>query len=265
VIVAICADKGSPGVTTLTLALGLVWPGERLVLEADPAGADLAFRLRRRDRGAGLDPDPSVLSLAVDARAGLAPESLPSYAQPTTLGVAVIPGAPTAEDHQPMRDLWQRVAAEAAAWRGVVLTDLGRLQPGHPARSLAQAATVMLLLTRPALEGLYRMRHRVIELAQLLGSQEERLPIAVAVLAPPTQRRAAVDHVTRVVRAAGSSAMVAGCFAADPLGERALYGAEQRQLTRSPLVASASALAEALTDRWPELNGEQPQSSGVVA
>ena len=46
-IVTVCSDKGSPGVTTLAVAIGLVWPVPRLVLEADPAGGDLAFRMRR--------------------------------------------------------------------------------------------------------------------------------------------------------------------------------------------------------------------------
>jgi hypothetical protein len=44
VIVAVCADKGSPGVTTLALALGVVWPGERVCL----MGSCPATRKRRR-------------------------------------------------------------------------------------------------------------------------------------------------------------------------------------------------------------------------
>ena len=45
VIVAVGSDKGSPGATTLATALGLVWPGDRLLCELDPRGADLPFRL----------------------------------------------------------------------------------------------------------------------------------------------------------------------------------------------------------------------------
>jgi Flp pilus assembly CpaE family ATPase len=43
---ALCSAKGSPGVTTLTCALGAVWPFERrvVVIEADPSGGDLAAR-----------------------------------------------------------------------------------------------------------------------------------------------------------------------------------------------------------------------------
>ena len=59
-IVTLCSDKGSPGVTTLAVALGLVWPVQRLVLEADPAGGDLAFRMRQPGGGGPLGPDPSA-------------------------------------------------------------------------------------------------------------------------------------------------------------------------------------------------------------
>jgi hypothetical protein len=274
VIVAVCADKGSPGVTTLALALGLVWPGQRMLLEADPAGADLAFRLHHADsrgeggggRGVGLASEPSVLSLAVDARTGLATGSLPGYVQQTRLGVAVIPGPPTAEDHHPMRDLWPQVAREAAAWGGVVIADLGRLQPWHPALPLVQAATVVLVLARPDVEGLYRVRHRVTELGHLLSGGDDAPGVAVAVLASRGQSRAAVDHATRVLAASGSSAVVVGVVAVDPSGVGALHGRERgRRLGRSPLVTSAAALADAMISRWPLLAGTEPSPHEVVA
>ena len=42
-IVSICADKGSPGVTTAATALAMAWSGELVVLEADTSGGDLAL------------------------------------------------------------------------------------------------------------------------------------------------------------------------------------------------------------------------------
>ncbi len=45
-VIAVCSAKGSPGVTSTVLALGLIWPldaGRRvLVVDGDPAGADIA-------------------------------------------------------------------------------------------------------------------------------------------------------------------------------------------------------------------------------
>ena len=137
VIVSVCSDKGSPGVTTLATALGLVWPGERVVLDADTAGGDLPFRLWRATvRGAG----GAVVAGPVDRGAGH--------------------GGPAGADRRPVRcrsrrtprwgcrwcrvrcprngsgrcaSLWPRVAAELAAWPGTVIADLGRLQPGNAA------------------------------------------------------------------------------------------------------------------------------------
>ena len=44
-IIGVCSNKGAPGVTTLATALALTWPGDTVLLEADPSGADLPFRL----------------------------------------------------------------------------------------------------------------------------------------------------------------------------------------------------------------------------
>ena len=90
VIVTVCADKGSPGVTTLATVLGLVWPGPRAVVEADTAGSDLSFRLRPAVNGGVLGgrlaPDPSIAALATAARLGLTDAGPLPYAQDTSLG-----------------------------------------------------------------------------------------------------------------------------------------------------------------------------------
>ena len=259
----------------LALALALAWPGERLLLEADPTGGDLAFRLRGTDGGLGLDPEPSVLSLAVDARTGLEAGSFPSYAQTTCAGRAVIPGAPTAEDHQPMRELWARVAAEAAAWDGVVLAELGRLHPGHPGLPLLHAAAVVVIAgSDHSVEGLYRLRHRVAELEHLRshhpGAAVPRagthdVGVAVAVIETRVRNRVAIEQATRVLRSAGSAAFVAGWLASDPSGVSTLYaGRPERRLARCALVTSARALAQALIARWPDLAAAPSSTEGVV-
>ncbi len=67
-IVSVCADKGAAGVTTLATVLAMVWPTERVLLEADCSGGDLAFRLRHDDRYCCvyrmLDTKTYVLSLS---------------------------------------------------------------------------------------------------------------------------------------------------------------------------------------------------------
>ena len=65
--VALCGDKGAPGVTTSALALASAWPGPAVVVEASPAGGDLAIRLH--PKGAVLPETPTVLSVVTASRA----------------------------------------------------------------------------------------------------------------------------------------------------------------------------------------------------
>ncbi len=44
-LIALCADKGRPGVTTAALALAALWPRRAAVAELDQAGGDLVMRL----------------------------------------------------------------------------------------------------------------------------------------------------------------------------------------------------------------------------
>jgi hypothetical protein len=83
VIVTVCADKGSPGVSWTATVLGMVWPGERVLLEADPSGGDAVLRLRTPE-GQLLARQPALRGLAVDARSGNLPTSLLSYAHQTS-------------------------------------------------------------------------------------------------------------------------------------------------------------------------------------
>ena len=75
--VALASAKGSPGVTTLALALGLVWPKPVLVGELDPAGGDLVARLP-------LERSGGLAALAAAARHTIDGEQLAAHAQPVT-------------------------------------------------------------------------------------------------------------------------------------------------------------------------------------
>ncbi len=263
-IVAVCADKGSPGVTTLAMVLGMVWPGERLVLEADPSGGDLAFRARHVEGGGLLAAEPTVLSLAADARTGLPDGTLAQYAQPTTVGVPVIHGPPGAAAFVPMRGLWPVVASEAARWSGTVIADLGRLQPGNAALPLAKAATAVLVLAQVSVESLYHLRERVQDLSAIIGDpSRERHPVAVVVAARRGDDRA-LTQVRRMLDAVGSPIPVAGVLATDPAAAEALRTGEiRRGLDRSDLIRSAAELAGTLLTWWPQL-ADPPLQVGHV-
>ncbi len=100
-LVAVCSAKGSPGATSLALTLTAAWPepGASL-LEADPTGADLAFRCRHAS-GREIAASPNTLGLATAVRGGglngstdaiADPHLLEEYSQPLACGVQLIPG-----------------------------------------------------------------------------------------------------------------------------------------------------------------------------
>jgi MinD-like ATPase involved in chromosome partitioning or flagellar assembly len=93
-LIAICSLKSSPGVTTLTVALGARWPGSEtpVVVEADPAGGDLLTRFR-------LNPDLTVVGLAASTRVRGAVdlEELARHVQFLPGGLRVVPGPVAAE------------------------------------------------------------------------------------------------------------------------------------------------------------------------
>ena len=210
----------------------------------------------RRPTWARIDAHPSVLSLAADARGALPDGGVLRYTQPTSLGLPVLPGALSAEGFGAMARLWPRVAELAAGWDGTVIADLGRFQPGDPAAPIARASTVLLLLARPDLAGLYHLRDRVAELAATYGDPAaERNPVAVVVRAPAGHAgKTAVGQVRQLLEAAGSPIPVVGMFSDDQAGIGLLRAGQlSRRLLGSELVRSGQALAETVLSWWPQL------------
>jgi MinD-like ATPase involved in chromosome partitioning or flagellar assembly len=249
VIVVVCSDKGAPGVTTLATVLALAWPSERVLLEADPSGGDLSLRMRAPETPY-LAREPTLLSLAMAVRSGARGDGLPEYAQDTSLGVAVIPGPPSAQAWTPMLHLWSQVAARIQEWAGTVIIDVGRLQPGHPGMALVAVADAVLLLTTATVDGLFHARERAQELEQVLGERSgRRSPVGVVVRASGKDKRSLTD-VGQVLQ---NLVPVIGGFADDPGGIQALLaGTDTAELRRSALMRSAVELVARIRRTWPE-------------
>ncbi len=261
-IVAVCSDKGSPGVTTLATALALTWPGRRLVLEADPSGGDLSMRTR----APGLDylaREPTILDFAMAVRSGAHGDGLDDYAQDSSAGVPVVPGPAVADGWAPMQHLWAQVAARLGDWPGTVVIDLGRFQPGHPGLALAETADVVLVLTRPTMDGLLRTRDRARQVQQILdrgtGSPGR---VGVVVRAGAKDRRA-LDDVHQVLAA---STPVVGGFADDGPAVEALWrGPDTADLRGSALLRSGHELIARIRRLWPDIDlpvDDQPLTGG---
>jgi MinD-like ATPase involved in chromosome partitioning or flagellar assembly len=247
VIVAVCSDKGSPGVTTLATVLALVWEGERVLLEADPSGGDLSLRLRQPGREY-LSREPTILTLAMAVRGGARGETLLGYAQDTSLGIAVIPGPPVAEAWTPMLHLWSQVADRIQEWAGTVIIDLGRLQPDHPGLALAQAADAVVLLTTATVDGLFHARERAAALERAIGGSAQEQRVGVVVRAG-SRDKGALSEVHQVLQ---HLVPVVGGLADDPAGVSALLaGSDSAHLRRSLLIRSGAALAARIQQTWP--------------
>jgi hypothetical protein len=266
-IVAICADKGSPGVTTATVALAMAWPGERLVVDADPAGGDLEFRARHPTTGGRIRSEGGLLALAADTRLTLSPEALPGYAQPTLWGVDVICGPPNATSYAPMRSLWPAVADTLAAWPGTAFADLGRLYPGTPTMALAHRSTVILVLTEVSVEHLFHLRGRVPELASQFGDPSQPVnPVAVVALARRRDAADAVQQISRVLESVGCPVPVLGSLAIDPgSAQRLREGQIWVRMGRGHLLRSAADVVDRVTERWPTLATADPAAATVAS
>jgi hypothetical protein len=149
-LVAVGSLRGSPGATTIALALGSVWQRPRhpaLVVEADPDGGVLAARL-------GLGHHPCLTDLAVRVRAGARPDLVWEAAQALPGGAPVVVSHPSPDQcHATLRSAGGRLAGmlQALADHDAVV-DVGRLRPSSPAAPLTDAADIVLVVLRPRLE-----------------------------------------------------------------------------------------------------------------
>ncbi|MCO1575875.1 chromosome partitioning protein [Crossiella sp. SN42] len=156
-LIAVCSLKASPGVTTLALALGALWPAgaEPIVVEADPAGGDLAARFQ-------LATTPGLVGVAAALRRTDDPALLHRHAHRFPGGLPVVLAPPTAEQASAALHvvadrgaiLLRRAAAQPAA---VVIVDCGRVEPGSVTLPILRAADVMVLLARPSSAELARL------------------------------------------------------------------------------------------------------------
>jgi hypothetical protein len=261
VIIAVGSDKGSPGATTTAVLLGMFWPGERVVCELDPRGADLPLRMSATD-GGPLAASPSIATLAVDARPGVAARPVEIYAQPTLLGVPVVAGEVSSRRFSRLAPHLPAITAMAAQWPGSLIADLGCLQPWNPSLLLARSATVVVLVSRADTESLAHLRDRAAELAEDVGSVHRlRTPVGVVVRSERRGAGAAVGRVVKLLASVGSPVPVLGAIPDDPEGASALWAAAlSTRVLRRPMFVSARAVLDRIRAVWPEVS--EPPPSG---
>ena len=244
--IALCGDKGSPGVTTTALVLASAWAGQAVAVEADPAGGDLAIRLH--PGGSALPETPTVLSVATAARADREhdPVATHAHALNSTTG-----------------------SSPARCWRSRWRTSAtGRRSPTHSCDATSRSSwtsatstphrrcfvsprvlTWSSWLGAPDMSSVVRLRERLVrvapDLAHLRGAAPRLLPLLVT-----TSRHGAADvaDLRGILAETPAKPFVVDCgfLAHDPSGVRRLEAGDEPggRLSRTDLLRTARAVTE---------------------
>jgi hypothetical protein len=241
--------KASPGATTFVVALAARWAsGESaVVVEADPAGGDLAKRF-------GHYPEPGLVALATAGRRR--GTEAPVVAQHLALGVDVVlaPAGQEATETVSMLVRESLGLLRAGARQQALIVDVGRLDPASPALPLLAEADVVLLVTRLSVEAVDALDVRMPALAQAAGGYERLRLVAVG------DSPLATD---RILTGAAQAVPVLAAVPEDRRGADVLSGRARpgRGWTRLPLPRAARAAALRLRDE----RAQPPVAPTVVA
>ncbi|MFC8661589.1 MULTISPECIES: hypothetical protein [Streptomyces] len=249
-LIALAADKGSPGVTTAAVALAAVWPRRVLLAETDPAGGDLVYRSAAA-HGGPLNPNTGMLSIAATARRGLVPDQLWDHVQPLSGGLEVLVGLGNAEQAAGLAGLWPTLGrafaqlADSPHAPADVIADCGRISGDTPAVEMFSQAALVLLISRTEPEAIARVRDRAAALGAKLhggarGAAALGTPlIGVVLITDPSESGKLVHQVNDMLVAAQTGARVVGTIAEDPAGADQLAGRRRGRLDKSLLIRSA--------------------------
>jgi MinD-like ATPase involved in chromosome partitioning or flagellar assembly len=218
-------------VTTLTCALGAVWPAERQVLlaECDPSGGDLALRF-------GLNTRRGMASLVLAQRQGPAQDpSFDSHTQCLPGGLEVLPGPVGADSAIALDHEIAKAAGTVLPRERDSLVDCGRLGPAAPGqRRILEESDAVVLVARPEASALGNARWALERLKDL-----ERAEHTSMVLVGRGQ-----FSISEVSGALGVE--IIEIVPDDPGGAAVACGVpgKARAFARSPLLASARRIVQ---------------------
>jgi len=278
-LIALAADKGSPGVTTSAVALAAVWPRRALYAECDPHGGDLVYRMPA-EHGGPLDPNRGLVSLAVEARRGFDAAVLPQHTQRLNGGLEIMVGLGNADQAHGMAGLWTPLGRAFDRYADLpygadVIADCGRIGPDSPTVDLLAQSALVLLIARTQAEDIAHVRDRANSLSARLHATQgssvslARPPIGVVLIAPPGHARQAAKQVGDLLSATTAGAEVLGVIALDEAGADALSGRGRGRVDKAMLTRSARELAATVTARYglirPPQQQQQYQQQAVPA
>ncbi|HWJ84410.1 MAG TPA: hypothetical protein VNR62_03220 [Cellulomonas sp.] len=237
-LVTLASAKGSPGVTTTARVLASVWPTDVALVDADPAGGDVALWSPAPD-GSPLDPDTGLLTLAVEARRGVA--SLEPHLQTIDGGLQVVCGVQSPGQVAGMGPVWPSLGAVLRQHPGTVIADVGRLLPDSPALPLVIDSDALVFVVRPTIEGYAHLRERLRWLSTFDTGMRPMPAIGVVALTEPRDTRSVRD-LELLLGHAGLRVPVLGAIGIDQKSADVVAARIARGIDRSLLVRSARQL-----------------------
>ncbi len=232
-VIALISAKGSPGVSTTSLAMTLAWPRPVLLVEADPAGGDIMAGYVRGQ----VPMDRGLVQVALSARhnrlAADFPGQLLDLAKPkSAVSRVLLAGLADPAQAATVAPVWDRLAAHFAhlghSDTGTdVIIDCGRLSTMFAPLPLIASADIVLLVVRATLRSAATAKPAIAAAHHGLGTAGKdrlalvvieggeyraaelgkalRTPVLAAIPWRPSEAAALSDGVGRL---AGSSALV---------------------------------------------------------
>lgn len=262
-LIVLCSAKGSPGVTSAGLALAAAWPSAVILVEADPAGGDLAVRCRTGRHGLALAETPTVATLAAMAsaedRTGADSTLVARTAQRLNNRIWVIPGVASAEAGAGMTDLWEPLAAVLGSSHTDVLVDAGRIDTCSPAMRLLDVADAVAVVARADLAQVVHLRDRVRHLADEMSARgRPTVPLVPVLVTAARSALRDVSDVDTVLAAASGMVEPATYVTWDRASLLRLEAGETPagRLGRTPLVRTAQQVTDRLLAYGPHATAE---------
>ncbi len=176
-LTVLTSGKAAPGVSTAVWALGLAWPGDVLLADADPAGGDLAAGLLagRAPAGFGLLSWAAAARGEVPAIKGAALLAGHAVAVPERAGLWLLPGVADAVAGRSLTArTWGQLALALEASSAVsgrdVVVDAGRLAGVTTDNgALFHAADRVLVAVRSSVRSVHAAGQAVTRLRAVLG------------------------------------------------------------------------------------------------
>lgn len=244
-LVCVASAKGSPGVTTTALLLGALWRRPSLVLEADPSGGDVAFRMPAADGGT-LDPQKGLLSLVAAGRRSLYPALVDQHKQTLPGGLDVLVGVTSSEQAGGLGH-WEGLGDFFANMPGTdVIADLGRIGASTPQNALLRHAGAIVLCVDTTPSNVVHLRERLQRLHEQAGQSP---PAMYVVVVAPTKRSRAVREVREAIERTEIPHEGVHHLAHDPAGAGFFLGQIRGNPSKTQLVRTGDPLAEQVSAR----------------